>query len=165
MGKQLDPKNVARVSFVFGGNQRSKEDAMLTRRRFGACAVCAAVGLTASEVDAETQGVQTSGTTRTILHSTDFPGEKYVTILVSAEIAPGATVARHTHPGVESAFILEGGGVFFVKGQPDRQFKAMDNWQVPPEVPHSLRNGHKTTKLAITYVVEKDKPLASPAPE
>jgi cupin superfamily acireductone dioxygenase involved in methionine salvage len=72
---------------------------------------------------------------------------------------------RKSHLGVESAFILEGGGVFFVKGQPDRQFKAMDNWQVPPEVPHSLRNGDKTTKLAITYVVEKDKPLASPAPE
>jgi hypothetical protein len=63
------------------------------------------------------------------------------------------------------SLLVAGGGVFFMKGQPDRQFKAMDNWQVQPEVPHSLRNGDKTTKLAITYVVEKDKPLASPAPE
>ena len=69
------------------------------------------------------------------------------------------------HPGLESAYILEGEGVFLVKGQPDRHFKAMDNWQVQPEVPHSLRNGDKKTKIAITYVVEKDKPLASPAPE
>jgi quercetin dioxygenase-like cupin family protein len=138
---------------------------MLTRRRFGACAVCAAAGLAASKVDAQTQGTQTSGTTRTILQRTEFPGEKYATILVLGEIEPGAIVARHTHPGVESAYILEGEGVFLVKGQPDRHFKAMDNWQVPPEVPHSLRNGEKKTKLAITYVVEKGKPLASPAPE
>jgi quercetin dioxygenase-like cupin family protein len=136
---------------------------MFTRRRFGACAVCAA--LTASEVKAETQGTQTGGTTRTILSSTEFPGDKYITILVSVEVAPGATVARHTHPGVESAFVLEGEGVFSVKGQPDRQFKTMDSWQIQPEVPHSLRNGNKTSRFAVTFVVEKDKPLASPAPE
>jgi quercetin dioxygenase-like cupin family protein len=138
---------------------------MLARRRFGACAICAAIGLIASDADAETQGTQTSGTTRTILHRTEFPGDRYATILASAEIAPGATVARHTHPGLESAYVLEGGGVFSMQGQPDRAFKAADNWQVQPEVPHSLRNGDRTTKLAITYVVEKDKPLASPAPE
>ena len=138
---------------------------MLTRRLFGACAICSALGLIASEVDAETQGIQTSGTTRTILQKTEFPGEKFATILVTAEVAPGATVARHTHPGVESAYVLEGQGIFLVKGQPDLHFKPMDTWQVQPEVPHSLRNGDKTTKLAITYVVEKDKPLASPAPE
>ena len=138
---------------------------MLTRRRFGRCAVCAAVGLAASKVDAQPQSTQTSGTTRTILQRTEFPGEKYATVLVLGEIEPGATVARHTHPGIESAYILEGEGVFLVKGQPHRHFKAMDNWQVQPEVPHSLRNGDKKTKIAITYVVEKDKPLASPAPE
>jgi quercetin dioxygenase-like cupin family protein len=125
----------------------------------------AAIGLAASEVKAESSGVQTSGTTRTILQRTEFPGEKYATVLVSGEIAPGAVVARHTHPGFESAFVLEGKGIFLVKGRPDLQFKAGDNWQVQPEVPYSLRNGDKMTKLAITYVVEKDKPLASPAPE
>jgi quercetin dioxygenase-like cupin family protein len=138
---------------------------MFTRRRFGACAVCAAIGLTASEVKAETQGIQTSGTTRTILSKTEFPGDKYITLLVLGEVPPGATVARHTHPGVESAFVLEGEGVFSVKGQPDRQFKAMDGLQIQPETPHGLRNGNKTSRFAITYVVEKDKPLASPAPE
>jgi quercetin dioxygenase-like cupin family protein len=138
---------------------------MLTRRGFGACAICATLGLVASEVDAQTQGTQTSGTTRTILQRTEFPGEKYATILVLGEIAPGATVARHTHPGIESAYILEGGGVLLVQGQPDRQVKVTDNWQIQPGVPHSVRNGDKTTKIAINYVVEKDKPLASPAPE
>ena len=30
-------------------------------------------------------------------------------------------------------------------------------------VPHSGKNGDKPTVLAVTYVVEKGKPLASPA--
>jgi hypothetical protein len=35
---------------------------------------------------------------------------------------------------------------------------------VPPETPHAgVKNGDKTTKLAITYIVEKGKPPASPA--
>jgi hypothetical protein len=35
---------------------------------------------------------------------------------------------------------------------------------VPAETPHAGgKNGDKMTKLAITYVVEKGKPLASPA--
>jgi quercetin dioxygenase-like cupin family protein len=43
--------------------------------------------------------------------------------------------------------------------------KAGDGFQVAPETPHGARNGDKPTKLIVTYVVEKDKPLASPAPE
>jgi quercetin dioxygenase-like cupin family protein len=52
-----------------------------------------------------------------------------------------------------------------VQGQPARQVKAGEGFQVPAEVPHGGRNGDKPVKLVVTYVVEKDKPLASPAPE
>ena len=53
-----------------------------------------------------------------------------------------------------------------MKGQPDRVVKAGDGYQVPPETPRSLKNGGQKSRLAITWVVEKDKPLASsPAPE
>jgi quercetin dioxygenase-like cupin family protein len=82
-----------------------------------------------------------------------------------AEVAADALVARHTHPGVESGYFVEGGGTLSVKGQPDRAVKAGEGFQVPPETPHSLKNGGQKSRLAITYVVEKDKPLASPAPE
>jgi quercetin dioxygenase-like cupin family protein len=138
---------------------------MLSRRRFGACAICAAVaGLVASRADAQSPAPATGGVTRKILSQTDLPDNKYVAIQVTAEIAGGATVARHTHPGVESAYVLEGEGELFVQGQPDRKVKASEGFQIPPAVPHGLRNGDKPMKLAITYVVEKDKPLASPAP-
>lgn len=137
---------------------------MPTRRGFGACALCAALGLVASRAGAQSERAQTSGVTRSILQKTEFPGDRYATILMAVEIAPGATVARHTHPGVESAYVLDGGGELKVQGQPDRTVKAKDGFQIPAGVPHSFQGGQQPTRLVITYVVEKDKPLASPAP-
>lgn len=136
---------------------------MLNRRRFAVCAICSAVGLVASGVDAEAQPA--GGLTRTVLHKIDFPGDTYVTILVRTEIAPGFLIARHTHPGVEPSYMLAGGGTLSVKGQGNRDVKAGDGFQIPPEVPHSLRNGNARSVLVTTYVVDKNKPLASPAPE
>jgi hypothetical protein len=63
-------------------------------------------------------------------------------------------VARHTHPGIESAYVLEGGFELPIQGQPTRTIKPGDGFQIPPETPHAG---------GITYVVEKGKPLASPA--
>jgi quercetin dioxygenase-like cupin family protein len=82
-----------------------------------------------------------------------------------AEIAPGATVPRHTHPGVESAYVVEGEGDFFMGSEPAKHLKVGDAYQMPAGMPHSVRNGNQMTKLIITLVYEKDKPLASPAPE
>jgi quercetin dioxygenase-like cupin family protein len=138
---------------------------MLSRRAFGVCAICTVAGFTASEVEAQAQDTQTGGVKRTILQKTELRDNKYVTILAVAEIPPGTTVARHTHPGVESSYVLEGEGELLVQGQPARKVKASDGFQIPPEIPHSARTGEKSMKVAVTYVVEKDKPLSSPAPE
>jgi quercetin dioxygenase-like cupin family protein len=135
----------------------------MDRRRFASCALCAVVGLVATRVDADAQAP--GGVTRTVLQKTDYPGEKHATILVMAEIAPDAVVARHTHPGVESAYLMEGGGTLSVKGQADRVLKTGDSYQIAAETPHGLKNGGQKSRLAITYVVEKDKPLTTPAPE
>ena len=51
-----------------------------------------------------------------------------------------------------------------VSGQPDRPLSEGDSWHVRPFVPHSLRNGNMTTKIVITYTVDRQKLLASPAP-
>ena|SRR5579872_6332962 len=136
---------------------------MLSRRKFAACALCAAAGFAGTAVDEA--NAQAAGFKRTVLAKTEYPDGKYVTVLVAVDIDPGATIARHTHPGVESAYVAEGSLELTVKGQPTRQVKAGDGFQIPPEVPHAGRNGDKPSKVIVTYVVEKDKPLASPAPE
>jgi quercetin dioxygenase-like cupin family protein len=87
-----------------------------------------------------------------------------VTVLVEATIEAGVSVARHTHPGVESAFVLEGGFELPIQGQPTRALKAGDGFQIPPETPHAGgKPGEAKSRILITYVVEKGKPLASPA--
>lgn len=136
---------------------------MIRRRIFTSCALCFVGGLTADVADAQTPAAA-GGVTRKILSDTDMPGGKLHCVLVMAEIEAAATVARHTHPGIESVYVVEGGGVLSAKGHNDRTFKESDSWQLEAEVPHSLVNGAKKTRLLITYTVDKDKPLASPAP-
>ena len=42
--------------------------------------------------------------------------------------------------------------------------KAGDGFQIPPNTPHAGgKPGDARTRVLITYIVEKDKPLASPA--
>jgi quercetin dioxygenase-like cupin family protein len=82
---------------------------------------------------------------------------------MKVEIEPGAVVARHTHPGVESSYLLEGLVELSVDGEGARMLAPGDGFQVPPGVPHSAKNGPAKAVLVGTYVVEKGKPLASPA--
>ncbi|MGC1889068.1 MAG: cupin domain-containing protein, partial [Stellaceae bacterium] len=133
---------------------------MLTRRGFAglaSCAVCGLTGLIATDASAQgaPTGTTTPGVTRKILSQTEGPVPGYVTLNVEAEIEPGAMVARHTHPGIESGYVLEGGFDLPIQGQPTRTLKPGDGFQVPPETPHAgSKNGDKTTRIAITYVVE-----------
>lgn len=137
---------------------------MLTRRLFAACALCSAGGFVATEVTAAEGAVSKSpGVSRKILQQMDGPVDGYVTIVVEAEIPAGAFVAWHTHPGIESAYLLEGGGQLMVKGLANRKLKPGDGFQIAAVTPHALQNGNAVTKVAGTYVIEKGKPLASPS--
>jgi quercetin dioxygenase-like cupin family protein len=137
---------------------------MLSRRKFAACALCAVAGFAATAVG-EANAQMPAGIKRTILSKTDLPDGKYVALLVAVEIDAGVSVPRHTHPGVESAYCLDGSAELSIKGQPDRMVKAGDSFQVPTETVHSAKIGDKPFKLVVTYTVEKDKPLATAAPE
>ncbi len=134
---------------------------MLTRRRFAACGLCAATGFLATGANAQTAAP--AGFKRTILSQTEGPIEGYVTLIVVVDIEAGASIPRHTHPGVESSYILEGSSEFSLDGQAPRTVKAGDSIQVPTGAPHSVRNGDARTRVVANYVVEKGKPLASPA--
>ena len=134
---------------------------MLARRRFAACALCAAGGILTAAVGVR---AQVPGFTRTVLNRIEAPGDTMVTLQVLVEIDAGTFVARHTHPGTEEGYFLEGGGTFGMAGQADRVCKAGDSFQVPMATPHFVQNGPAKTRVLSVYVVEKDKPLASPAP-
>jgi quercetin dioxygenase-like cupin family protein len=137
---------------------------MLSRRKFAACVLCAAAGFAATAVG-EANAQMPAGIKRTILSKTDMPDGKYVALLAEVEIDAGVAVPRHTHPGIESAYCLDGSAQLSIKGQPDRMVKQGDSFQVPTETVHSAKIGDRAFKLVVTYTVEKDKPLATVVPE
>lgn len=140
---------------------------MLTRRGFAgiaSCALCSITGFAATDASAQTPPAVTPGVTRKILSQTDGPAPGYVTLLVDIEIEAGVTIGRHTHPGIESAYMLEGGFDLPIEGQPTRSFKPGDAIIVPANTPHAGgKNGDKKSRLVVTYILEKGKPIASPA--
>jgi len=139
---------------------------MLTRRGFAGFASCALCGITeliASEAYAQGQtSASSGGVTRNILAQSDGPAG-YTIVLVEAIIEAGVKVGAHTHPGIESAYVLEGGFELPIQGQPTRTIKPGDGFQIPPNTPHAGGAAVPAkSRLIITYVVEKGKPLASP---
>jgi quercetin dioxygenase-like cupin family protein len=141
---------------------------MLTRRGFAgvaSCAICAVTGFMATDASAQgTPPATTPGVSRKILSQSDGPAPGYVTLLVAIEIEAGVTIGRHTHPGIESAYILEGGFELPIEGMPTRAYKPGDGFVVPAGTPHAgNKNGDAKTRVLSTYIVEKGKPLASPA--
>ncbi|HEY1961876.1 MAG TPA: cupin domain-containing protein [Rhizomicrobium sp.] len=120
----------------------------------------AAILIAATALAAEAQHPK-----RTVLQQIDVPGSAYTTIVALTEIEPNMLVERHTHPGTEMTYVLEGGGELFVEGKPAMRVKVGDHWEVPAGTPHYLKNGPRPTRLLVTYVLEKGKPLAIPAPE
>ena len=141
---------------------------MLSRRAFGACAICSAVGLVGSGAEAQpsTRGQipsQNPNLKVTTLRRADLPSGAYEVIQLLVEAAPNATVARHTHPGVESVVVLEGSGEQAIDGQPPLPVSAGDTWQVLAGVPHGGRYGPQGCKFIVTLSVEKGKPMTSPA--
>jgi quercetin dioxygenase-like cupin family protein len=101
---------------------------------------------------------------RTPLQTVDFPAG-YNVVSAIAEVSPGNCAGRHTHPGVESSYVMEGALLLKVEGQPDKVFKAGESFQIPPGIPHDACTVPGAVfKVLANYIVEKGKPVASPAP-
>ena len=100
---------------------------------------------------------------RIILQKSDVPGTNYEMVLGIAETAPNADFASHTHPGMESGYLLEGSMTHIMRGRLARDVRAGDSVLIPAGVPHRGRAGPNGAKIVSTWVVEKGKPLASPA--
>jgi quercetin dioxygenase-like cupin family protein len=86
-------------------------------------------------------------------------------VVARVEVAPGGKAGRHTHPGDEISYIVEGESLLLIDGQPPRRVKAGESFVIPAGVVHDAQNDtSKPVKLVGVYVVEKGKPLATPAP-
>src|SRR5260221_11863693 len=103
---------------------------------------------------------QQSGLTRKDLqrHDSSVPGREVIRTIVGFD--QGVVAPRHTHPGEEIIYVLEGTLEYQVEGQPAKTLKAGDVLFVPAETIHSAKNiGRSHAAELATYVVEKGKPL------
>jgi quercetin dioxygenase-like cupin family protein len=106
---------------------------------------------------------QQSGIKRTPLQKVDFP-DGYNVITAIAEVPAGGASGRHTHPGVETGYVMEGELELDIDGQPPAKLKAGDSYQIPAGAIHDAKAGDKPFKVLGIYIVDKTKPLATPAP-
>ena len=108
---------------------------------------------------------QSAGFHRTVLQKKDLSIPGHETVVARVEIDPGASVGRHTHPGEEISYILDGQADILIEGQAPLHVKAGDSFIVPAGAKHDAHNtGSVPMHLVGVYVVEKGKPLATPAP-
>ena len=109
-------------------------------------------------------GAQAPAFKRTVLQQGDIsvPGREAVTAV--AEFQPGASPGRHTHPGEEIAYILEGKVLLEREGMAAVTLNAGQTFLIPAGTIHNATNtGPTTARVLATYIVEKGKPIATPA--
>jgi quercetin dioxygenase-like cupin family protein len=79
------------------------------------------------------------------------------------EIPVGGVSARHSHPGEDFGYVIEGTIVLAVDGYPPVTVKAGETFFTPRGHVHNARNIGKTTARAVdTYIIDKGKPVVIP---
>jgi len=91
------------------------------------------------------------------------PGQELVQAVV--DLPNGVRSGRHTHPGEEAGYVLEGTLILTVQGKPQQTLTAGDTFFVEKTRIHeTINESGAPAKILATYTVEKGKPLATPSP-
>ncbi len=108
---------------------------------------------------------QAPGLSRVIVGKADVSVPNREAVIARVEVPPGGVAGWHNHPGDEISYVMEGEATLLIAGQAPRKVSAGEAFVIPGGVVHNaMNNGTVTVKLVGVYVVEKGKPLASPAP-
>jgi quercetin dioxygenase-like cupin family protein len=129
---------------------------MQARRMAVVTAVIVASGLIVHLARAQPAGITRIDLQR---HDLSAPGREVVQTIV--ELDPGVTSSRHTHPGEEIVYVLEGAPLAYeVEGKPTVTLKPGDVLFIPAGAVHAAKNvGNRKGAELATYIVEKGKPL------
>ena len=91
-------------------------------------------------------------------HDLSAPGREVIQVRVDFD--PGYVSPRHTHPGEEIIYVLEGTLEYEIAGRPPARVKPGDVLFVPAGTVHAAKNvGSGNGAELATYIVEKGKPL------
>jgi quercetin dioxygenase-like cupin family protein len=132
---------------------------MNTARIIVAVMLIVASGLTPHATQAQLAGTRRIDLQR---HDLSAPGREVIQARV--EIDPGVTAPRHSHPGEEIIYVLEGVLEYQLDGKPPVTLNAGDVLFIPAGTIHAAKNvGSGPGAELATYVVEKGKPLVTVA--
>ena len=123
-------------------------------------AMTVAVLIVGSGAALQVATAQQGGVKRTDLQKHDLSIAGREAVQVRVDFAPGAVAPRHTHPGEEIIYVLEGSLEYEIEGQPPVTLKAGDVLFIPAGTIHAAKNvGIDNAAELATYIVEKGKPL------
>ncbi len=115
--------------------------------------------------DIATPRAQQPGITRTDLqqHDLSIPGREVIQVRV--DFGPAAVAPRHSHPGEEIVYAIEGVLEYQLDGKPPVTLKAGEVLFIPAGTIHTAKNvGTDNAAELATYIVEKGKPLVAFGP-
>lgn len=83
-------------------------------------------------------------------------------IQVRVDFEPGVAAPKHSHPGVEVAYVISGTFQYQLEGQPTVTLNAGDSLYIPEGTTHIATNISSTTGSELaTYIVKKGEPLVN----
>src|SRR5678816_540150 len=99
---------------------------------------------------------QAQGFKRTEVQRGDLSIAGREAVQAVAEIQPGASSGKHTHPGEEVGYVLEGTVRIEIEGSPAKMLKAGEGFIVPAGKIHNATNSTSAVaKVLGTYLIEK----------
>ena len=108
---------------------------------------------------------QEPGITRTVFYRDDLAAPRCELVQAHADLVSGIAAPKHTHPGEEIIYVIEGELEYRIEDEPPLTLTAGEVLFIPAGAIHSVKNiGSGNAAELGTYVVEKGKPLVVPAP-
>ena len=131
----------------------------MTNRKMLFVSTVVLVGLAALIINHSAMAQQ-PGTKRTNLQRYDLSAPGREVMQVRVDFDSGYVAPKHTHPGEEIIYVIEGTLEYYIEGKPPLTVKSGDVLFVPAGTVHSVKNvGRGNGAELATYVVEKGKPL------
>jgi quercetin dioxygenase-like cupin family protein len=128
---------------------------MKTTRIMAVAVLIIGSGLALHVTQAQQLGIKRTDVQR---HDLGVSGREVIQVRV--DFAPGVAFGKHSHPGAEIAYVLEGTLEYQLEGKPPVTLKAGEALFIPAGTIHAAKNvGTDNAAELATYIVEKGKPL------
>lgn len=128
---------------------------MKTTRMIAIALLIVGGGMALQTTQAQQTGIKRTDVER---HDLEVPGREAIQVRVDFD--PGVAFGKHSHPGAEIAYVLEGRLQYQLAGEPPVTLKAGEALFIPAGTVHTAKNvGAGNASELATYIVEKGKPL------